>query len=182
MKSLFAVLFTLFIVNSSHALDFKGVQFDDEVKVGTTALKLNGIGIRKVLVLHVYYAGLYVEVPTTDAQAILNSPSPKILVMHFKRWVEKSKILDAWEEGFAKNKEEGYDWKTDFNKLKEVMVHMKENERMVLTFLPTGAEIKVKDSAPLKIEGANFSKVLLKVFINNAPDTDLKKGLLGLKK
>ncbi len=172
---------TFLALGMSHAIDFKGVKFDDSVKVGASTLKLNGIGIRKFLVLHVYYAALYTAEPTSDAQAIINSKTPKQLIMHFKRWVEKSKILDAWEEGLSKNREEGYDFQPDFKKLKDIMGHMNENDRMILTFYADSVEVKAKDK-DLKIESGNFSKALLKVFINNAPDPDLKKGLLTLPK
>lgn len=182
MKNLILIIAFLFSSNVN-AVEFKGVQFPDQVKVSDTTLKVNGLGIRKVYgIMIVYAAALYTQNQSSDSKAILDSKTPKQLIMHFKRWVEKSKILEAWEAGLKKNKPENYDYKEDFKKLTALMSHMKENEEIIITFLNDGAVIKVKDNPEQKIEGADFSKTLLSVFINNAPDPDLKSGLLNQTK
>lgn len=152
----------------------------DEIKVGETTLKLNGMGIRKAMSLFdVYVAGLYVATPSKNAEDLLKAATPKRLVMHFKRFVEKSKLKDAWQEGFEKNADKDYKFSSDINKLNSQMSHVQTNDEIIYTFYSDRAEIAVKDKPILIIEGAAFSETLLKVFIGNPPDSDLKKGLLG---
>ena len=171
---------TVVSLNFAQAREFKGVTMPDEIKVGESSLKLNGMGIRKAMsIFDVYVAGLYVATPSKDADEILKATTPKKLVMHFKRFVEKSKLKDAWQEGFEKNADKEYSFRTDMLKLNDQMSHVQANDEITYTFFPDHADIVVKDKPVLTIQGAEFSKTLLKVFIGNPPDQDLKKGLLG---
>lgn len=180
MKQLLLGLFLMFIGFSADAKELKGVTMPDEIKVNDATLKLNGLGVRKALgMFEVYVAGLYVGSPSNDPEAILKTTTPKRIVMHFKRYLEKDKLKDAWDEGFRKNAEKTYAYRPDLNKLKDIMSNMKVDEEIILTFFSDHADIQVKDKAPETIQGADFSKTLLKVFLNDPPDEDLKKGLLG---
>jgi hypothetical protein len=116
-----------------------------------------------------------------DSDAIVSSKTPKRIVLKFKRFVEKGKMKDAWTEGFLKNADKTYTYKEDLQKLNEAMSqHLKEGDAMTFTFFEDKAEIKLKDEPVVTIPGGNFSKTMLKVFINKPPDEDLKKGMLGL--
>ncbi len=180
MSKLFLVLFFILTSSALNAKELKGVQMPDEVQVNGTTLKLNGLGLRKAMsIFDVYVAGLYVVEPSKDAVSIINSNTPKRLVMRFKRFVEKSKLKDAWKEGFEKNADKDYSFSSDLLKLNDQMSHVQEKDEITYTFFSDHADIAVKDKPVFTIAGANFSKTLLKVFVNRPPDEDLKKGLLG---
>lgn len=179
LKLLFSILVLLSSLNA-HSRVVKDINFEEQIKVGETTLKLNGVGVRKAMgMFEVYVAGLYVAQVSKDTDTIVNAKTPKKLILNFKRFVEKSKLQDAWTEGFGKNREEGYSYRSDLNKLNAMMSHMNEKEQIIITFYENKSEIQVKDKAPETIEGAQFSKTMLKVFINNPPDGGLKDGLLG---
>ena len=73
-----------------------------------SAATLNGLGLRQATVLkvNVYVAALYVVKPSTDADAILATNTPKELTLHFVRHVSSTDLTEAWEEGFANNAKE----------------------------------------------------------------------------
>ncbi len=175
-------VFTLVVTSCAFAQgkEFKGVTLPDEVQVGDVKLKLNGMGIRKAMSLFdVYVGALYLAEPSSDTAAILKTTTPKRIVMQFKRFVDKDKLKEAWEKGFGNNKEDGYSYKEDLIKLKNITTNMKEGEKITLTFFGDHAEVQIRDEAPVSFAGASFSKVMLRVFIDSPPDSDLKKGLLG---
>lgn len=181
MKNLFLLAASFFIATTLHAKEIKGINFSDEVKIEKTTLKLNGLGLRKAYgIVNVYAAGLYLSEPSHDVDTILKLTTPKQIKMHFMRYVQKGQLQDAFKEGFQKNRDEDYKYTSDLNKLNDSLKHMKENDEMTLTFYPDQASVQIRDEAPIVISGAEFSKTLLKVFINRAPDEGLKKGLLGL--
>lgn len=51
----------------------------------------------------IYVAGLYVQHPSTDANAILASPEVKLLTIKFQHDVSAEDSRTAWREGFDDN-------------------------------------------------------------------------------
>jgi hypothetical protein len=180
-RKITAVILVSFLALIVHAKEFKDVTMPDEIKVGDTTLMLNGMGLRRFLVFNVYVGGLYLPQKSSSADEILKMTGPKRVVLHFKRFVEKGKMEDAWKEGFDKNADPSYSYSGDLNKLKELMSHLQKDDEIIMTFFADHADVQVKDKPVATIQGADFSKTLLKVFINNPPDEDLRDGLLGKK-
>ena len=73
--------------------------------VDLTKLVLNGIGLRtySFLAIHIYVAGLYLERPSHNADAILASPDLKVLQLHFVHDVSASAMRQAWKKGLLSN-------------------------------------------------------------------------------
>lgn len=164
------------------AKELKGLQFDDQIEVSGTQLILNGLGVRKAFsMFEVYVGGLYLAKAAQDPVEILASKTPKKVILKFKRFVEKSKMKDAWSEGFLKNADKSYSYKDDLKKLNDAMsAHLKEKDTMSFTFFEDKAVIQLKEEPEVTITGSDFSKTMLKVFLGNPPDEALKKGMLGL--
>src|SRR5688572_24902905 len=100
-QQVLAILTALLVSITAQSKELKGVSFPDEVKVGTATLKLNGLGVRKAFsMFDVYIAALYLNQPLKDPAAIVQTDTPKQIVMHFMRFVEKGKLRTAWNEGF----------------------------------------------------------------------------------
>jgi len=59
------------------AKELAGVNMPETLSVGDKTLKLNGLGLRKKAFIKVYVGGLYLEVPSKDAAAILASDGAK---------------------------------------------------------------------------------------------------------
>jgi len=183
MKQLLTIIFCTLLTFSANAKEVKGVNFPEELKVGTTTLKLNGVGIRTAMsILSVYVGGLYVAALSTDPQVIVDAPTPKRIDMHFLMSVGMDKLKEAWNEGFFKNAEKGYEYREDLNKFFALLRGMKSKDRIQLTFLADKLEVQINEEPVKTVEGANFTKTMLKLYIMNLSDTGLKNGLLGLKK
>jgi hypothetical protein len=173
----------LLAVPVAGAGELAGVSLPDQVTVGGKTLVLNGMGLRKKVVVKVYVAGLYLEQRSADPAAIVGASGAKRVVMHFLTdMATKPKMDEAWREGFQANSPDGYPalaervttfigWFGD----------MKDGDEIVLTVVPgegTTAALNGEDKGT--IAGDDFGIALLKVWLgDHPPSADLKAGLLG---
>jgi len=153
------------------------------VTVGGNTLVLNGMGLRKKMVIKVYAAGLYLEERSADPAVILGSSSTKRVVMHFLTGMaNKSKMDEAWREGFEANSPDTYPALADrVTTFMGFFGDMKDGDEIVLTVVPgagTTAALNGQDKGT--IAGDDFGAGLLKVWLgDHPPSEDLKAGLLG---
>src|SRR3981081_3241790 len=93
------------IVSNAPAAEISGVKLPDQLTVAGKSLKLNGTGLRQATILkvNVYAAGLYLEKPSGDGEAIANSDQAKSIEMVFMRDVSAKQMAEAFGEGFEKN-------------------------------------------------------------------------------
>ncbi len=178
-----AMLAALVVAPALYAASLAGVTMPDEVTVAGKTLKLNGMGLRKKFIIKVYVAGLYVEQTSHDATEIVDADEVKRIDMHFlTNKATKKKMDAAWMEGFEKNSPQ------DFGKLKErvetfagLFPDMKDGDVIELTIIPgEGTTAALNGEVKGTIEGADFAKALLKVWLGHEPPSEgLKEGLLG---
>ena len=90
---------------AASAAEVDGVVFPDTRQVDGKTLVLNGYGLRtwSFLNIHIYIAGLYVERPTRDPNAIIQSADTKLLTFHFQHDVDAARARDAWRTALANN-------------------------------------------------------------------------------
>ncbi|HEY1269570.1 MAG TPA: chalcone isomerase family protein [Candidatus Binatia bacterium] len=143
-------------------------------------LTLNGLGLRQATALkvNVYVAGLYVDKPSNDPKAILESNAPKEIVLHFVRNVSASDLNKAWEEGFEKQRGA---FKNDLATLEGWMTDMKTGQRLTFVHKPgAGIQVDVNGSPKGTIKGDDFAKTFFAIWLcPNPPNAGLKTGLLG---
>src|SRR4051794_17920103 len=86
--------------NNATAAEISGVKLPDQVTVAGKSLKLNGAGLRQATILkfNVYAAGLYLESPSKDGDAIANSDQTKSIELVFMRDVTGKQMADAFQE------------------------------------------------------------------------------------
>ena len=186
LRSLLLVLLVLSTVCSVQTADAKeclSVSFPDQTTVGGNTLTLNGLGLRQATMLkvNVYVAGLYLAKPSTDPNAILAAPAPKQLILHFVRNVGRSDLNKAWEEGLEANaKDQLGALKERVEKLKTLMADVKTGERLSFTHNPGGVSVDIAGAPKGRVEGDDFAKALLSIWLGpNPPNANLKAGLLG---
>src|ERR1700761_725506 len=87
------------------AAQLAGVTLPDTATVGTTTLVLNGVGLRTYsgLAIHIYVAGLYLQQPSHDANAILLSPGIKLMQLHFVHNVNANSLRRTWRTELVSN-------------------------------------------------------------------------------
>jgi hypothetical protein len=162
------------------------VELPDRIQLvgDATPLVLNGAGIRKKFFFSIYLASLYLPALSDDAEAILDADQPRRIQMdmlHSK--VEKEKLVDAWNEGFAVNHSEKAlaplkERISRFNELFETLV---AGDQVQLDYLPAiGTRVVINGKERGVIAGEDFNQALLKIWLGESPVTDsLKRDLLG---
>jgi len=182
MSRLLAFVAAALVLVSSSAIakERAGVQMPDTTTVEGKSLTLQGIGLRKKLMFKVYAAGLYVETPSKDAQAILSTDQTRRVILFMLRNVDKKAIGEAISEGFTKNSA------ADLPKLQErlnkfiaMLPDLKEKDQLVFTYVP-GKGLTVSGATSGTLEGKDFADALFAVWLGKNPvDDGLKKQMLG---
>jgi hypothetical protein len=184
-----ALLFCCFssvpAVHAAVATEINGITFADHATVGGKNLMLNGLGLRQAtfLKVNVYAGALYLEAPSHDGDQIAMSPGLKRIEMVFMRDVGASKIKDAWDEGCEKNCGDAREaMKPGITKLQSITPDMNKGDKMAFSFFADHVEVTVKDQKPVSIDGKEFAKTLILLWIGHKPpNSELKAGMLGVK-
>jgi hypothetical protein len=159
LAQFFVVLICSLTLASSatvRAAEISGVKLPDQVTVGGRSLKLNGAGLRQA----------------------------KSIQMVFMRDVSAKQMSDAFGEGFEKNCIAGCaELKPHLAKLQGLLKDMKKGETMGYNFTGDGVEVMIRGQKVGKVGDKAFSHQLIRCWIGkNPPNTELKDGLLGVKK
>lgn len=190
--SMAALSLTLLLAQPSQAagLQIEGHDFAETVSIANRNAKLNGVGIRAVLWLKGYVAGLYVERPSRDAHVLLQAAGAKRLSLIMLREAETEVFVKAVRGGIEKNltpeqiaalapRLERFD--TTIRGIGKV----KEGDVVDLDYVPEKGLVLSYNGAVRgnAVEGKDFYEAILGIFIGDNPvDKSLKQGLLGLKK
>jgi hypothetical protein len=161
-----------------------GIDFPEHLDTGGTTLALNGLGLRTATIFRVsvYVGALYVPEPTRDAAAILSSPGPSELILHFVRNVGANDIRESWDKGFAHlpaTQLAGF--RDRIARLKSWTGDVKTGQRLRFVRVP-GQGIQMSFDGALKgtLEGDDFARAFLAIWLGDSPpNPDLKRGLLG---
>lgn len=173
---------------SLQAKELAGVSLEQQVTVSGIAapLKLNGAGIRYKFFFKIYVGALYLSGTQSDAALILKSNQPNRISMHFLYdEVPKEKLVNAWVEGFIDNNEKAsYEAVKDrLGKFNLMFSDVHKGDVVLLDYLPgTGTRVSIKGEEKGIIEGADFNRALLAVWLGDDPVTEeLKDAMLGIE-
>lgn len=189
-RRIVAVLLSVALAMSAglaQAASLEGQQFDDSAKVGDATLHLNGLGLRSILFIKVYVAGLYVPEKAGNAAAIQSQKGPKRMELRPLRDTDAADFKKAMVGGLKNNATDAaFAQMAPAVKQLEGVVDMvgnlKKGDVIVIDFTPgRGVTIALNGSVKgTAIPGDDFSSTLLAIFIGEQPvDAKLKKGLLG---
>ena len=178
-----ALLLTLLMHTPAMSAGLAGVILLDSQMVGGQQVFLNGIALREKFVFDVYVAGLYLTEQSSNADAILQSDTPRMMIMHFLRDVKAKDINKAWFDGLEANVENVTPGlRAKFDQLAEMMTDIKEGEVMGFTYDPVaGTDVMVAGQPKGGIPGKDFADALLATWIgpNPGPGKSFKKAILG---
>jgi hypothetical protein len=166
------------------ARECHGVDFVEEKRSSGQLLKLNGLGLRQATMfkVNVYVAGLYVQSPSKDPNALLAANTPKELVLHFVRDVSASDLREAWQEGFEHNaKDQIAAFQARIARLQSWMTDMAKGQTLTFLYRPgAGIEVIWNGKPRGTLDGDDFAKAFLSIWLGaNPPNAGLKTGLLG---
>lgn len=179
-----AVLLLAAAPGSALAARFAGVTLPNTTTAAGTALTLNGIGLRtySFLGIHIYVAGLYLETPRHDAEAILASPNVKVLVLHFVHDVSAAKVQNAWRKGLRDNCIAPCTLRPALlERFLASLPGVHAGETVELVFSPPGMRAYFDGKLAGSLDDPQFARLMLAVFLGphtNAPQ--LKTELLGM--
>jgi hypothetical protein len=186
MRKLSLLLFGAVLISGSvGAAELAGVTMADKATIGETELALNGLGLREATMLKVdvYVGGLYLEKPSTDAAAILESRQIKRIHMHFVyKKVDAKKIVKGWNEGIEANVDSGLElYATQMEQLNGWMETMVKGDSMIFTAIPgKGLVVEVKGMEKGLIEDEDFARDFWRIWLGpEPPNAGLKEGMLG---
>ena len=189
MRTFQPVVFLAAALMSSFAFPatMEGMQFDDSVQVGSTEVKLNGLGLRAVLFIRGYVAGLYLSDRASTSREVLVASGPKRLQMRMLREASAEDFNKALVSGMRKNATESElaVLQDRLGQLERVIADIgtvRKGDAITLDYVP-GLGMTLAVNGAIKgpsIHGADFYRILLEIFVGDNPvDARLKKGLLG---
>jgi chalcone isomerase-like protein len=170
------------------AREIGGIKLQEQITVEAidNVLKLNGAGIRTKFFFKIYVGALYLPEKQNNVEVILKNAKPNRVVMHFLYdEVEKKKLVGAWLEGFKENNTAAVfsavkDRLETFN---QMFSNLHKGDVVLLDYIPgKGTRVMIKGDIKGTIEGADFNRALLLVWLGEEPVTEeLKEAMLGLE-
>ena len=185
MKIIFSLML-LFVSSQVFAVDVEGANLEDKVQLDTQQVILNGTGLRKKLFFKVYAAGLYLTGKMNTSEAILADAGAKRMAFHLLREVSGKQMLDAINEAMPSNNS-AEEMKilgarlAEFSKMFAAVTTVNKGDVINFDYLPSsGTRVTIAGVDKGRIEGADFMRALLKVWIGDKPvQENMKQSLLG---
>lgn len=178
-----AGVLVLAALRGAPAAELDGITLPETSEIGGTVLRLNGVGLRtySILRVRIYVAGLYLQQPTHDPEAILDSPGDKLLVFHFVHDVDAADARNAWREGFADNcVAPCHIEPADETRFLAAVPAFRVGDYSTLAFAHGRLTFAINGRPVGTIANPGFERAILLTLIGPKPPTEaLKRGLLG---
>jgi len=184
MRAVIAGCLLLF-ATAAGAVELAGVNINDKVMTDEgVELNLNGAGIRSKFFFDIYIAELFLPAKVKTMEEAVGPDVRKRMVMHFLYdKVEKDKLVEAWEEGFAGNSsnEEVTQLRPLIDQFNDCFRDVVEGDVVLLDYIPgKGTVVTIGGALRGTIPGKEFNDALLRIWLGKEPVTKkLKSQLLG---
>lgn len=185
-----ATLLLIFLTPfSGISAEVGGVLFSDQISVDPTSpisksLFLNGAGIHQVTLFKVraLAAALYAESKSKEGAQLLNTNQIRKIHLQFLISIGGKKAASAWIDQIKEGCEPQCEALQErLEKMRGFFEDFKKTDTMEMTFYADQVEFSVRGSKKGTIEGADFSKAVLGLWIGDKPlSKDLKRQLLGI--
>lgn len=168
--------------------DVAGVKFEDNVVLGGQTLVLNGVGLRKRMIIKVYAVGLYLAGRESSAKSVLGRDGAKSVRIVMLRQVSGADLSESLVSSIVKNlsPSETQALQSRLDQLQGILhgsADARKGDVIELNYLPgVGTQIMAAGKQLGRdIAGEDFYRGLLKIWLGEKPsDEDLKAGLLGV--
>lgn len=173
---------------TAQAAKLEGQRFDDTLVVSDRTLRLNGLGLRGVAWVKAFVAGLYLAAPSRDASQILAMQGPKRLRLKVMLEAPSIEMTKSMRRGVRRNEPEAVqarllDRVEVLAKGLDGIGTFRPGDVLDLDFIPgqgTHLVLNGKQQLAKPIEGDDFYRAVLKIFIGESPvDKRMKAGLLS---
>ena len=173
-------------LSSAAAASLDGASLPDTYAVDGQSLVLNGLGLRTLTIFSIraYIAGLYLLRPGHDAQQILISPEPRVIILKFLRSASKARIEKEYRAGETENCGHGgcaRSDQADFERLVAAAPAVVRGDTSTYVFTTKGVRVFANDRLIGDFANADLAYHLLAGFIgSHPPSQQLRSQLLGL--
>lgn len=172
------------------AVELAGVRYAPTASLGSSALVLNGAGVRYKAVFKVYTAGLYLGAKAATPEAVYAAPGAKRMHIAMLRDIDANELGKLFTDGMQKNasREEFGKSIPGTLKLAELFAAKKRlvaGDAFTVDYVPgTGTVISINGKpASDPIAEPVFFTALMKIWLGpNPADWQLKDALLGQSK
>jgi Chalcone isomerase-like len=161
-----------------------GVSMPEVVTVDGFELRLNGMGLfKEKTIFKVYVAGLYLEKPTADAQAAIDTDEAKRIVLVMLRDVSREAFVHAVETGMLRNSSlEMPTLRARLDLLEQALPALKKGNVLDFTYVPGAGTLVRGQDKEMTIPGKDFADALFSAWLGMKPaNATLKRQLLGEK-
>jgi Chalcone isomerase-like len=173
-------------VGQVQAATLEGQKFEDSTVLAGRTLRLNGLGLRGVAWIKAYVTGLYLAAPSKDVSQILAMQGPKRLRMKVMLEAGSQEYSKAFLKGVKRNEPEKVqqalaERMTAFAAQIDGLKVIRAGDVVDMDYLPgVGTQLRLNNKAVgAAIEGEDFYRALLKIYIGDKPaDKKMKEGLL----
>ena len=147
-------------------------------------LQLNGAGLREKFFMDIYVGALYLPARTTDGKAILADTGAASVLMRFVyREVSKDKIVEGWNDGLRENitPSQLRDLSERLARFNALFKTVRKGDTIRIDYNPAiGTEVRINGEWRGSVEGNDFFRALLKVWLGDHPvSSSLKDAMLG---
>jgi hypothetical protein len=159
-----------------------GVSMPEVVRGDNKELRLNGMGLRKEKALFkVYVVALYLEHPTTDAQAAITTDEEKRIVISMLRDLSREQFVQAVDAAIMRNSSADMPiLRARLDLLENALPAPRRGNVLSFTYLPGVGTLMRGQGQELTIPGKDFADALLSVWLGPKPiGVALKRQLLA---
>lgn len=176
----------------AQAVEVGGVKIDDTATVAGKELKLNGAGMRQILVVKVYAIGLYLsdkkEMTTADVLA-LPADKPRRVVLNIQREINSDEFGQLFVTSMTKNstKEEKakvINQTTKFGEMFAALEPVKKGDVVTLDWVPGQGTVSTLNGKKIgeTLPDIAFYNAVLRIWLGDSPAQEsVKKALLSGK-
>lgn len=168
------------------AVRISGVEVPEQARVGSKDLVLNGAGIRKKIVVKVYVAALYLEKKKNTANEVVFDGGNKRVAMYILRPLNGGDFMEAFNKAINANHtpEEYMPLAARLIRFARVFREVGEvgqGDVITLDYSPaTGTVVSVNGKEHGRVQGEDFYRALLKIWMGGKPvSEELKMRLLN---
>lgn len=185
-RPLAATVTLVLLMSNVNAATLAGVTLPDTYSVDGQMLHLNGIGLRTVTIFHIriYVAGLYLPRPSHDANQILASTEPKVLLLQFIHSGSKAQVEKQYREGEENNCGNSACSpadRPDFERLVAAAPAVNPGDTSTFIFNAKGVKVLANNRVIGDFANPDLAYHLLEGFIGKHPPSQaLRSQLLGL--
>jgi len=166
---------------NGHAATLAGVQFPDQITVGSNPLILNSMGLREKMWLDIYVAGLYLPEKTSDPKAIIEGDVPKRLQAEFIfPRVPKEQLVETLQVNIERNPGFSHSTQQKMDLCASWMESFESGDGFAFEYIPgKGTTVIIRGEVKGIIQGKEFMEAIFTIFVGEKPASEqLKKGLL----